>query len=74
MTKMFVDPKSHGIIRWDDDPTAGILAGMRAKEIVTAVNSYDALREALTAVRAEVNLSKAPKLMAKIEAALGLVG
>jgi hypothetical protein len=33
-----------------------------------------ALIEALTSVRSEIDLRKAPKLMAKIEAALGDVG
>lgn len=42
--------------------------------IVKAVNNYDALVEALTAVRAEINLSKSPKLAAKIDGVLGAVG
>ena len=43
LPKMFVDPAKPGIIRHEDDPTAGILAGMRAKDICAAVNYYNDL-------------------------------
>lgn len=46
-SKMFIDPQRPGIIRWNDDPTTGILAGMRAAEIVRAVNAHDELVEAV---------------------------
>lgn len=42
--KMYIDPQRPGIIRWNDDPTAGILAGIRAAEIVAAVNDAQELR------------------------------
>ena len=51
MPKMFVDPQRPGIIRWDDDPTAGILAGMRAAEIVRAVNAHDGLTAVIAAAQ-----------------------
>jgi len=40
--------------------------------IEEAAAEIERLRAALLSVRSEVNLSKAPKLMAKIEAALGI--
>jgi hypothetical protein len=45
--KWFVDPNHKGIVRFNDDPYTGILAGDRAKQIVDAVNSHDELIEAL---------------------------
>lgn len=44
LPKMFVDPEQRGIIRYVDDPMAGMLAGMHSAEVVEACNSYDALR------------------------------
>lgn len=43
LPKMFVDPNRPGIIRHEDDPTAGMLAGMRAKDICAACNYYNDL-------------------------------
>jgi hypothetical protein len=43
LPKMFVDLDRPGIIRHEDDPTAGILAGMRAKDICAACNYYNDL-------------------------------
>ena len=43
LPKMFVDPAKPGIIRHEDDPTAGMLAGMRAKDICAAINYYNDL-------------------------------
>lgn len=43
LPKMFVDPRWSGIIRREDDPTAGMLAGMRAKDICAACNYYNDL-------------------------------
>lgn len=45
--RMFIDPQRPGIVRWNDDPMTGILAGVRAQEIVTTVNAYDDMRAAL---------------------------
>ncbi len=45
--KWYVDPQQKGIIRFDDCPLSGILAGTKAQQIVTAVNSHDELLEAL---------------------------
>lgn len=38
-----------------------------------AADDIERLRAVLLSVRSEINLSRAPKLMAKIEAALGIV-
>lgn len=43
LPKMFVDPQRPGIIRQEEDPTAGMLAGMRAKDICAACNYYNDL-------------------------------
>lgn len=45
-----------------------------AGNINDAIDEIERLRDALVSVRAEINLSKAPKLMAKIERALGIDG
>jgi hypothetical protein len=49
-------------------------AEANAAFVVKAVNNHDALVDALASVRAEINLSKSPKLAAKIDAVLGDVG
>jgi hypothetical protein len=57
MTKMFIDPSRPGIIRWNDDPTAGILAGVRAAEIVQAVNDAAGLRAEIERLTGHLRLA-----------------
>lgn len=54
MTKMRIDPQRPGIIRWDDDPLTGILAGIRAAEIVEAVSAHDGLKAEIERLRADL--------------------
>jgi hypothetical protein len=42
-----VDPARPGIVRFDDDPTAGILVGMMAAEVVKRWNDYRRMRAIL---------------------------
>lgn len=51
MTKMFIEPSRPGVIRWDDDPLTGILAGLRAAEIVEAVNAHDEMKAEIARVQ-----------------------
>lgn len=53
-TKMRIDPQRPGIIRWDDDPLTGILAGIRSAEIVEAVNAHDGLKAENDRMQAEI--------------------
>jgi len=46
-TQWWVDPIKPGIVRFNDDPTCGILAGSQAKTVVRAVNSHEELLGAL---------------------------
>lgn len=50
MEKWYVDPQQKGIVRFNDDLSTGVLAGTKAQQIVTAVNSHDELLEALRSV------------------------
>lgn len=45
--KWYVDSVQKGIVRFDDDVFSGILAGTKAQQIVTAVNSHKELLNAL---------------------------
>lgn len=47
MEKWYVDPQHKGIVRFNDDLSTGVLAGTKAQQIVTAVNSHAELLEAL---------------------------
>ena len=43
LPQMFIDPDHPGIIRYVNDPMAGILAGRLAPQIVKAINSHATL-------------------------------
>lgn len=47
MPKYFTDPAKPGIIRWNDDETAGALVGMKAAEWVRILNAHDDMLAAL---------------------------
>ena len=51
-TKFRIDPVRPGIVRFDDDPTAGILVGIKAAEVVRRWNAFPELVAALQACEA----------------------
>lgn len=73
-TPWYIDPDHKGIVRFDNEPLSGILAGTKAQLIVTAVNNYSQLVEALKiALWAEENgeyeaqKQGKPRLMERLE-------
>ncbi len=53
-TRVFRQDKDRpGIIRFDDDPTAGILVGVMAAEVVKRWNAYSEAADTIAALRRE---------------------
>lgn len=58
---MTIDPNRPGVIIFDGDFTAGMLAGMRAKIIAEACNAYAVNQEELTRLRARAEEAERDK-------------
>jgi hypothetical protein len=76
MTKMYQDAKQPGIIRFDDgDEFSGLLAGIRAPEIVKRFNAHDELVAVLAeymmlgAGKCVISVAHAEKARKALEAA-----
>lgn len=70
MRKVHVDPVNKGLIRFNDDPTAGILVGIEALNVARAINCHDEMLRALENLLADYGLLNTEKgAMAGIDAA-----
>lgn len=74
LPKMSVDPARPGMIRFDDIPMGGMLAGISAPEIVRACNAHEALldaaRLAVRALDGRVHSNQALQAMRDLKSAI----